>query len=158
MPRELFPTGLHRVPSGPDQAGRRPAEQDEEPLVGILRAMLSAAKTSPGLVALASLSCVCSSYAREADAEIARRLGLKQPELPMPGAGDRWLTPKEAAPMLGTSVQSLNRRWRKLPFCRPGVTRGFRVSLVGLREYMANSCDSDETPTRARGRRPVPRI
>jgi len=50
--------------------------------------------------------------------------------------GDRWLTPAEAAPMLGISVKSLHRRWRKLPFCRPGVTRGFRVSLAGLREYM----------------------
>jgi hypothetical protein len=113
--------------------------------------MLGAAKTSPGLGALASLSCVCASYAREANAEIDRRLGLKQLWLPL--AGDRWLTPKEAAPMLGTSVQSLNRRWRKLPFCRPGVTRGFRVSLAGLREYMTRPCDTDETTTRAPGKR-----
>jgi len=112
-------------------------DRDEDPLVGILRAMLGAAKTSSGLGALAALSCVCASYVREANAEIDRRLGLRQPGLPMAGAGDRWLTPKEAASLLGTSVKSLHRRWRKLPFCRPGVTRGFRVSLAGLREYMA---------------------
>jgi hypothetical protein len=128
-------------------------DHDEDPLVGVLRAMLGAAKTSPGLVALASLSCVCASYVREADAEIDRRLGLRQLSLPLDGAGDRWLTPKEAAPMLGTSVQSLNRRWRKLPFCRPGVTRGFRVSLAGLREYMARPCDSDDTRIRSQGKR-----
>jgi hypothetical protein len=121
--------------------------------------MLGAAKTSPGLGALASLSCVCTSFAREANDEIDRRLGLKQLALPLPAspADDRWLTPKEAAPMLGTSVQSLNRRWRKLAFCRAGVTRGFRVSLAGLREYMARPCDSDETKTRTRGKRLVPR-
>jgi hypothetical protein len=110
-------------------------DRGQDPLARILCAMLSAAKTSPGLGALAALACVCSSFAREANDEIDRRLGLKQ--LSLPGAGERWLTPQEAAPMVGISVKSLHRRWRKLPFCRAGLTRGFRVSLIGLREYMA---------------------
>jgi hypothetical protein len=119
--------------------------------------MLGAAKTSPGLGALASLTCVCASFAREANDEIDRRLGLKQLSLPFqsPPQDERWLTPAEAAPMLRTSVRSLSRRWKRLPFCRPPITgRGFRVSLTGLREYMARPCDSDETTTRSRGKRP----
>jgi hypothetical protein len=102
--------------------------------------MLVDAKRAPGIEGLALLAALCASYARESQAEIDRRLlgmGQGQPTLPptLP-TEDRWLTPKEAAPLLGTSVQSLNRRWRQLPFCRPGVTRGFRVSLAGLRKYM----------------------
>jgi hypothetical protein len=119
--------------------------------------MLGAAKTSPGLGALASLSCVCASYAREADDEIDRRLGLRQLSLPMaPPVEERWLSAREAAPMLQTSARTLGRHWRGLHFCKPQISgHGFRVSLTGIREHMTGACgcDSAGTMTRARGRK-----
>jgi hypothetical protein len=99
-----------------------------------LAEMFAEASRGPGVEALATLSVLCDAYAREARAEIDRRLGLKKLALPL--EADRWLAPKEAARVLGTSVQSLSRRWRTLPFCRPGITRGYRVSSVALEKYM----------------------
>jgi hypothetical protein len=56
---------------------------------------------------------------------------------PAAPAAEEWLRPDQAAPLLRTSVKSLTRRWRRLPFCRPSFTgKGYVVSLTGLRDFM----------------------
>ncbi len=60
--------------------------------------------------------------------------GNGQPEAPAPQE-DRWLTPREAADLLGLTVEELTRR-RNLPRKKLGH-RTVRYSLSALKRYMA---------------------
>jgi hypothetical protein len=104
-----------------------------DPLV--FKAMLTDALGADDVVsALGAFIALCSLFGDLARGELASRVGVVRSA---PSAADRWLTPSEAAPLLGVSPKTLQRRWRSLPFCHPALTkRGFRVSQRGLREYM----------------------